>query len=649
MTPQFFRAFDGDVADLGQGEKILRASEERFRLLTEAIPAVFWMVEPREPILWYVSPAAEKIYGYSAAELCKNPRLAAELVHPEDQPRVLPILLHFRKAYDVEYRIVRPDGRVRWIRSRSVPVLDESGELIRLTGFSEDITDRRANEERLRYSEATLAEAQRIAELGSWDLQFTDPENLNEGVLHWSDQVFRIFGYEPGAVEVTNDNFFHSVHPEDREKVARAVREAITEHKPYSIVHRVVRPDGSERIVHEQSRVSYDETSRRPLRMVGTVQDITERERIKRALEVSERKFREVFDSSLDTITISSFATGVFLDANREFEKLSGYSREEILGKTAGQITIWPSRETLKDVRRILGDDGIVRNYTVELRRKDGGTVWVLYSAMRMDLDGEHCVVSFVRDITDRKLAEEELTRAKDAALQASRLKSAFLANMSHEIRTPLNVILGFNAFVKENLAEVGDHSQDEYFATIGRSGQRLLSTINGMLDLSRIETDVFDVRPTLVDVPALIRQQLKEFERLAKTKGITLDSRIEVEKGVVLFDEYCLSQTLLNLLDNAIKFTAEGGVCVRLSQGPDQCLVLEVVDTGVGIDAAFLPHLFEPFSQEEIGYARPFEGAGLGTALAKNYLEMNGASIIVESKKGKGSTFRIFLPVRSA
>lgn len=885
-----------DISKRKQAEQALRASEERFRYLTETIPEVFWVLEPHNPNPWYVSPAGERIYGISAKRFRERPQATLECIHPDDQPRVLPIMLgRFREPYDLEYRIIRPDGQIRWLRSRSFPTLDDNGELIRIAGFTEDITVCKDAEQRLRKSEASLANAQHVAQLSSWEFDLTDPE-FDRNPLRWSDEVFRIFGYEPGSFEPTSEAFFACVHAEDRARVREAARRAFDDREPYSVEHRIVRPDGSERIVHERSRVYYEEHSGRPLRMVGTVQDVTERarteerlrrseeqyrllfdanphamwvlalstlrflavndaavqqygysrdeflamticdirspeevpallegltqaeqgipvsrvarhhkkngdlidveitfhditfqgapgrveqasdvterERVKRALEASERKFREIFDSSLDGITINRWEDGACVEVNREFERLTGFSRAELLGHTQGKLNLWADREAYKRMLYWLERDGLVRSQQAELRRRDGTTAWSLFSALRIDIGGTLCVVGFARDIShlkqteralsetrerletifdsldrvfwsvdvlaakvvyvsraceeiygypperfakrptlwrdvilpedrpiadsadkkvrggeavtvqyrilrrggdvrwieahmkpslnefgtvtridgigadisQRRRAEEELSRAKDAALESTRLKSAFLANMSHEIRTPLNVILGFNSFVAQHLEEVGDHSQDEYFDAIQRASRRLLGTIHGILDLSKIETRGFEVRPALVDLGQLVRRRVEDMHSFAEKKRIELRAEIDADDAVVLFDEYCLSQALAHLLDNAVKFTAEGSVCVRLYRDEDAVPVIEVEDTGVGIDEAFLSRLWEPFVQEDAGYTRRFEGSGLGLTLAKKYLEMNGASLTVKSRKGKGSSFRIRL-----
>jgi PAS domain S-box-containing protein len=246
------------------------------------------------------------------------------------------------------------------------------------------------------------------------------------------------------------------------------------------------------------------------------------------------------------------------------------------------------------------------------------------------------------QDITDRKRFEDELARARDMAEKASALKSAFLANMSHEIRTPLNIILGYSELIAAHLQEIGDHSQNHLHEGIVRGGHRLMATIQGILDFSRMEAQAFEIHPTRLALEPLIERHARELAPLAAAKRLSLSVEVEVAQARVVFDEYCLSSALRNLLENAIKFTERGEVKVSLFREADGNLCLRVRDTGIGIDPKFVGRLFEPFSQEDLGHNRRFEGCGLGLALTRRYLEMNGASISVESQQRLGSTFTI-------
>jgi len=205
-----------------------------------------------------------------------------------------------------------------------------------------------------------------------------------------------------------------------------------------------------------------------------------------------------------------------------------------------------------------------------------------------------------------------------------------------------LNIILGYNELIAERLSELGDESHRQFLDAVANAGRRLQDTIHSILDLSKIEAQSFEVKPVEIDLKERIEMLVRDFQVLAARKGLKLDAEIDARADKVLFDEYCLNQALANLLQNAIKFTENGRITIKLTHDSDGSLCIRVIDTGVGIDADYLPKLFEPFSQEDSGYSRNFEGAGLGLALTRNYLALNGARLGVESEKGVGSVFTI-------
>jgi signal transduction histidine kinase len=247
-----------------------------------------------------------------------------------------------------------------------------------------------------------------------------------------------------------------------------------------------------------------------------------------------------------------------------------------------------------------------------------------------------------LRYAVERARSEAQLKLARDEALEASRLKSAFLANMSHEIRTPLSIISGFVGLIGERAREVGDGPILDCMDPIRRACERLLDTVEGILDLSKIEAGTFTVRSQPQDLGVVTRALIEELRPLAARKNLTMSISVRDPEAIVWFDEYCLTHALMNLLANAIKFTDEGGVEVAIDRDSEGALRLEVRDTGIGIDPLFLHKLFQPFSQEDSGSSRRFEGNGLGLALTKRFLSLNGASIVAESEKGRGATFRI-------
>jgi PAS domain S-box-containing protein len=291
-----FSAFIRDISERTRAEAALRASEERFRQLAENVSEVFWMCNKDLTQVLYVSPAYEKVWGRSCQSLYDQPRSFAEAVHPADRDHLSTMLAEQKRGQETEkeYRILRPDGAVALIRDRSFPIRNEAGEFYRIAGVAEDITERKRAEERMRQSEANLAAAQKMVHLGSWEVDLVDLEDVGRNPLHWSDEVFRIFGYEPGQLDISRENFLLMVHPEDRLHVSEAAAAALHEKRPYDLVHRIALPNGVVRVVHEHAEMTYDERTGRPLRMVGTVQDITERKRSEKELRDSEQRFREL-------------------------------------------------------------------------------------------------------------------------------------------------------------------------------------------------------------------------------------------------------------------------------------------------------------------------------------------------------------------
>ncbi|HSD10358.1 MAG TPA: ATP-binding protein [Candidatus Binatia bacterium] len=358
-------------------------------------------------------------------------------------------------------------------------------------------------------------------------------------------------------------------------------------------------------------------------------------------LQASARFKSDLINSAPDALVISD-SSGRIVLVNDQTVELFGHSREELLGQSVEVLVPLGLLES--------GGCGFGERNTTSTRlgrdlsgrRKDGTEFPIEVSLSPLRTDDGALVTMAIRDVTDRKRFEAELARARDAALEAVRLKSSFLANMSHEIRTPLNVIGGYNQLIADRLAELGDDSHQEALAGIQRASNRIIRTVQSILDMSKIETSTFETHPVLIQLPVLLEQVVHEFQELAKAKGVSLSCEIKESRAAVLFDEYCLAQALVNLLDNAVKFTERGTITVRLERNSGGDLCLEVRDTGIGIDESYRSRLFERFSQEDSGYTRRFEGSGLGLALVKNYVELNGARIAVHSEKSKGSVFTI-------
>jgi PAS domain S-box-containing protein len=388
--------------------------------------------------------------------------------------------------------------------------------------------------------------------------------------------------------------------------------------------------------------------------------------RIYAYLRESEAKYRRIVDTAYEGI-MQLAADGVITFVNARMAEMVGYTAQEMIGQPASAFLFKEDlpvhAERMEKRRR-----AVAELYESRILRKDGETLWVLASAAPI-FDDKHLLqgsFAMVTDITKRKLAEEELRRHKDhlenkvqqrtadlvkarnAAEAANRAKSVFLSNMSHELRTPLNAILGFSTLVRQN--PVLPESLWSNLDIINRSGEHLLALINDVLEMSKIEAGRIQLVVAPFDLGCMVREVKDMMQVRAEEKGLLLqidqDSRFP---RYVVGDEARLRQVLINLIGNAIKFTAQGGVTLRLGtrQNAIAHLLIEIEDTGTGIAPQDQQRIFEPFVQ--LGDQGASKGTGLGLAITRQFVQMMGGHIDLQSEVSKGSLFRIDLPLNEA
>ncbi|HUY18867.1 MAG TPA: PAS domain-containing sensor histidine kinase [Candidatus Binataceae bacterium] len=360
--------------------------------------------------------------------------------------------------------------------------------------------------------------------------------------------------------------------------------------------------------------------------------------------EQTQAALASIVRASADAI-ISLSSNGRVTSWSPGAERLYGIGAVQMLGRAPA--VFFREDIFLRDGCRrdpVAQDGDSVRRYEARHFRSNGTAleVAVALSPIRDCDDAMVGVVAVISDLSERKRAALELTRAQAAAQEAARLKAAILSNISHEIRTPLNIILGYAEVINDYFAGQGDASQSDALDAIMRAGDRLCTTIQEVLDISKIEAGHFETRPVRIELDRLLGKQLPELAAAARRKGLEFECLIERPGVAVMFDEYCLTRALATLVDNAIKFTPRGKVSARLYVDSHGSLCLEVRDSGIGIAPRHLARLFEPFSQEQAGSDRGFEGMGLGLSLCRRYLELNGALVSVESTEGAGSAFTI-------
>ena len=505
------------------------------------------------------------------------------------------------------------------------------------------------NEELKLHTHAQLAEAQALARLGSWEWEIASNR------ITWSDEMYRLYGIEPG-IEVDYERYQSLVHPEDREVAHDAVVHSMRTGAPFSFDHRVIRPDGAERIFHARGRVVMDNDGK-PLRMYGTGQDVTETRKASAALQTAaeyaaRQATAEAAAQHLNRVFAQApVVIAVLAGPEHRFEMVNekGY---EIIGRSLLGRTITEALPELvaqgfgQLLDRVFQNNEPFIGSEVFARLSDdaeGGYFNFVFQPLSND-QGVYAVLVVATDVTALVKARMAAENAQKEALAASRAKSDFVARMSHELRTPLAAIIGYGELLADGITGPVNDEQKRQLQRIRWSANHLLSIIDEILTLARMEAgkETVDIRE--VDVRELLDSVASMAAPLASAKGLEFEMHDADHEIAVKTDAVKLRQVLLNLISNAVKYTDTGHVSVA-TQARDGVVEFLVSDTGVGVSDEHIEKIFEPFWQVEQTTTRRAGGTGLGLAVTRQFVEMLGGKIEVDSTLGEGSTFKVSIP----
>ncbi|MEO6861406.1 MAG: PAS domain S-box protein [Microcoleus sp.] len=643
----------------------LRLSEEKFAKAFRSSPNPITITRLKDGRYLEVNEAFCQTIGYSAAEIIDRTALDFNLWESRQARAKLFKMLDEQQIvrnYEFDWRTKAGELRTGLL---SAEIIDIHGETC-VISVIQDISDRKLAEEKLRTLAASLAAAQRIARLGNWEC------DLSADTTTWSEELSHIFGLDATQAAPTLAEFPQYVHPDDRQKWQTTIDAATASGESYSLEYRIVRPESTiaadncpsqtsedgfiryiesrgEAVVNQQGQVT---------KIFTTLMDITPRKLAEIALAESEEKYRHLVETSQDIIW-SCDAEGHLTFVNQAVKQIYGYDPEEMLGCSFSDFLAPPQIDWNRELHQHLltGDD--VFQYESIALGKNGKTIDINTKAIaRLDAEGNITgTTGTASDITERKQAEIALKKAKEEADRANRAKSEFLSNMSHELRTPLNAILGFTQLLTRDAALGSD--QQQYLGIISRSGEHLLDLINNILQMSKIEVGMVTLNKSTFDLHKMLKNTEDMLKLPAEKKGLQLicDTKPNLPQYVGA-DESKLRQVLINVVGNAIKFTAEGGVNLRIKhelldnknhgQIPpidNCCLLFEVEDTGAGIASPEMDKLFQPFAQTESG-RKAQEGTGLGLPISKQFVQLMGGKMTVTSRVGNGSIFRFDVKV---
>lgn len=485
-----------------------------------------------------------------------------------------------------------------------------------------------------------LEQAQRFAHIGNWTYQ---PTRQNFAA---SDEIYRIYGYIPNEIVLTFDIFKDHVLKSDWRSLLSMFKEM---DESDARIQRDIKiyTKGKKAIRHLAVSCQKTTDSNGLVTYNGISQDISERKEAEIALTKSQKLYESIFNQTKDAIYISN-KSGQLIDFNQATIELLGYSEEEL-----GHLDILKlfknenDREAFQEEIRA---NSFTKDFEASFLTKDNTVKYCLISASIVQTEEFEGYHSIVRDITERKQAEQ-LRKAKEIAEQSTKMKEQFLANISHEMRTPMNAILGMSNLMLQTPL---DKEQDSYMNSVKQSSKNLLGIINDILEVSSIENGKIDFESKPFNLHIVVQELIKMFSYKAKQQGLQLYLDIDenIEKHFT-GDRLRLNQVLMNLIGNAIKFTEKGFVKISVQKlgenNTNTKIQFQVEDTGIGIPESKLEAVFDTFVRIKHKTNKLYQGTGLGLAISKQLIELQGGSIYATSQEGKGSMFTAVLDLKKA
>ncbi len=597
------------------------------------------MITDKDDVVEWVNEEFTKITGYEASEIIgKRPDI---LRGPEtDLESIERIQTKKRSGVSFHDEILnyRKDGKPIWLQMHVTPLTDNENHAEYYVAIQEDITESKTTSEELRRSRELLKAAQRQAKIGSWEWMMDAEE------MHCSEEMCRTLGIT-FAERIPVSHVFSYIHPVDVGVVKRSVEDSIRRKSPFELDCRVVSA-GLTRYIYITGQ-SNESRDGRVSGLFGTIQDITERKHIEEEMRVAEKQYRSLFEHSQHMICMHDLEETI-LSINPAGAHTLGYEPEELIGRSVRSLV--PVRyhgefkTYMDEIRKHGTHSGLMRM----ILRNGEETIWMYSNIRLIDPEGNPFVLSSNVEITGRYLMEKELRGAKKLAEEALISKDRFVANISHELRTPMNAIGGFTELLRKTNLNI---EQGEYTSAIGMATENLTAMINDILDVAKIEAGKIEFERRVFNVRDIMRKSHILLSPKADRSGIkftwTCDNNVPT---YVVSDDLRLTQVLVNLVGNAVKFTEKGFVsfgCDIKSETEKQInLLFWIEDSGIGIPKEKLEMIFDPFTQASASANRKYGGTGLGLTIVKDLVELQGGTVLVQSAEGIGSRFEVILPV---
>ena len=651
-NPNYLMCVSTDITERKLAEEELKkiteqikSSEYRLKLAINSGQFGIWDWNIEENYMIWDNKMFE-LYGISENDFPTNIDAWTNGLHPEDKQRAIDecnSALNGEKDFDTIFRVLHPNAKILYLKADAVVIRNSEGKAIRMIGVNKDITQLKLSEEKLNESEKKFRNIFENAQEGIFQT------NIDGSYISVNPSLAKMYGFDSpdelisSRLDIAKDAY---ADPNERNIFLSLMNE-------YGFVkgfeYEVKRKDGSKIWFYEDAKAIKDENGKTKY-FEGFVIDITERKLSEEKLKESEKFVNSIANETIDIIYIFDVQSEKNIYINKNLRELLGYESDEVPDDSIELINLLIHPEDKNNfyyMETIQNwPNEYINNY--EYRLKDAAGQWRWFSGREKEFqhkDGKiYSIIGIVTDITEKKKQEIELIKAKERAEASDNLKSAFLKNISHEIRTPFNGILGFLEFMQYD-DDISKEEKDEYFKIINKSSDRLMKTINDIVEISQIQIGQINLDITNTKINILSSNLFDKFKPDADSKGLEFILKNDLLKDIVIdTDNYKLFCILSVFIDNAIKFTRKGNVEFGYRIKSD-VIEFYVKDTGIGIRKEDYQIIFEYFMQADVSDTRLYEGSGLGLSIAKAYAELLNGKIWFESDVGKGSVFYFSLP----
>ena len=632
-----------DITERKKTEAALRSSFENLEEVQKIAHIGNWEANLVTGDLYW-SEVIFDIFGLDQKTFKPSVSAFRDAVHPNDRTLVFESEKTSEQTgiHDVIHRIIRPNGEIRFVHELAKRFNDNTGKLTMLRGTVQDITEQKKAEEALKEKERESSEAQRLGQIGSWDW------DIATDTIVWTTECYLLMGFEPGTKPPQYEQHLKIYTPESAARLDAAVKKEIETGEAYELDLETSDPKNPHRWITARSETKRD-ASGKIIGLRGTAQDITERKKTEAVLQESEKKYRELIQKIKAAVVVHGPNTEIKI-CNPTAQELLGSTEDQLLGKLVNELpqqlfnedgTAIPIEE--HPVNKVFTTRQPLKNFVTRLHRPTKeNDIWVLANADPIfDEKGnvEQVIVTFV-DITEHKKTEEKLK-------ELDRIKDDFLSVTAHELKSPITPIKAqAQLLLRGEYGELNEE-QKEAIEMIRRNSD-ILNILSGeVLDISKIRSGKFNLFLENTDLHKILIDAVNDMRAFAEQKNITLLFLSISEIPEMKIDRARIRQMMIDLLNNAVKFTPENGAISVEALKKENEILISVKDSGIGISKDDMTKLFDPFFQVDSDVNRKYRGTGLGLPIARGIAEAHGGKISVESEgENKGSTFIISLPI---